>query len=206
MMAILTLAVLLARSPLLAQTVSAAPEKTWSGSASVAVNVLPEGDSYAQPTIAADRGRLHLELRHNYEGLATTSAWLGCSLSGGTKVEWEFAPMVGGVFGDVTGIAPGFKGSLRWWKVELYGESEYVIDTTSASDSFFYNWSELSLAPVEWFRFGVAAQRTRVYQTDREVQPGLLVGFAAKHVTLTGYVFNPDAKRPTWVLSAGLTF
>jgi hypothetical protein len=28
--------------------------------------------------------------------------------------------MLGGVFGDTTGIAPGYKGSLNWWKLELY--------------------------------------------------------------------------------------
>ena len=36
--------------------------------------------------------------------------------------------MLGGVFGDTTGIAPGYKGSLSWWKLELYSEGEYVFD------------------------------------------------------------------------------
>ena len=37
--------------------------------------------------------------------------------------------MIGGVFGDTTGVAPGYKGSLSWWKLELYSEGEYVFDT-----------------------------------------------------------------------------
>ena len=90
--------------------------------------------------------------------------------------------MLGGVFGDTTGIAPGYKGSLGWWKLELYSEGEYVFDTGSSSDSFFYNWSELTLAPVEWFRFGMVTQRTRVYKTDRDIQRGLLAGFSFKNV------------------------
>ena len=62
--------------------------------------------------------------------------------------------MLGGVFGNTTGIAPGYKGSLSWWKLELYSEGEYVFDTGDSSESFFYNWSELTLAPV-----GLAAFR-----------------------------------------------
>ena len=114
--------------------------------------------------------------------------------------------MLGGVFGDTTGIAPGYKGSLSWWKLELYSEGEYVFDTRSTSDSFFYNWSELTLAPAEWFRFGMVTQRTRVYKTDRDIQRGVLAGFSFKNVNLTGYVFSPDEDKPTLVLAVGLTF
>ena len=114
--------------------------------------------------------------------------------------------MIGGVFGDTTGIAPGYKGSLSWWKLELYSEGEYVFDTRSSSDSFFYNWSELALSPVEWFRFGLVTQRTRVYQTDRDIQRGVLAGFSFKALSLTGYALNPDEGDPTLVLAVGLTF
>ena len=75
-------------------------------------------------------------------------------------------------------IARGYKGSLSWWKLELYSQGEYVFDTTDSSESSFYNWSELTLAPADWFRFGMVTQRTRLYQTDREIQRGFLVGFS----------------------------
>ena len=154
-----------------------ADEKAWSFSASVYTYIVPDDRDYVQPTFTADRGWLHLEARYNYEALETGSAWVGYNFSGGEKLAWEFTPMLGGVFGDTTGIAPGYKGSLSWWKLELYSEGEYVFDTGDSSDSFFYNWSELTLAPVDWFRFGLVTQRTRVYQTDRDIQRGLLVGF-----------------------------
>jgi hypothetical protein len=121
-------------------------------------------------------------------------------------VAWEITPMIGGVFGNTTGIAPGYNGSVSWLKLELYSEGEYVFDTGSTSDSFLYNWSELTLAPVEWFRFGMVTQRTRLYKTDREIQRGLLAAFSFKKVSLAGYVFNPDDDKPTFVLAAGLTF
>mgnify|MGYP003433149069 FL=1 len=114
--------------------------------------------------------------------------------------------MLGGVFGATDGIAPGYKGSLGVGKIELYSEGEYVFDLGSDADRFFYNWSELTLAPVDWLRFGLVTQRTRVYQTDREIQRGALVGFLHKGVSLTGYAFNPDDDEPTFVVSVGLTF
>jgi hypothetical protein len=178
----------------------------WSFSVWAYTYLVPDSQDYVQPTITADRDWLHLEARYNYEALETGSTWIGYNFGGGEKLAWEFTPMLGGVFGETTGIAPGFKGSLSWWKLELYSEGEYVFDTRDSSGSFFYNWSELSLAPVEWFRFGLVAQRTRAYQTDRDIQRGLLVGLSYKKVSFTTYVFNPDESRPTLVFALGVTF
>ena len=160
-----------------------ANEEAWSFSASVNTYIVPEGDDYAQPTIIADRDWLHLEARYNYEALETGSMWVGYNFAGGDKLAWAFTPMLGGVFGDINGIAPGYQGSLSWWKLQLYSEGEYRPRHRAISrTSFLYNWSELTLAPVDWFRFGFVTQRTRVYETDRDIQRGLLVGFSwSKH-------------------------
>ena len=203
-MAFIATAVVFASANALAQTSTDPP--TWSFSASAYTYIVPDSGDYVQPTFTADRGWLHLEARYNYEALDTGSAWVGYNFSGGEKLTWEFTPMLGGVFGDITGIAPGYKGSLSWWKLELYSEGEYVFDTGASSDSFFYNWSELTLAPVDWFRFGLVTQRTRLYKTDREVQRGVLAGFSYKMVDLSAIVFNPDDARPTLVFAVGLTF
>lgn len=196
-----------------AQTTSKAPapavepaEKAWSFSAFAYTYIVPDSGDYVQPAFTADRGRLHLETRYNYEARDTASAWVGYNFSGGEKLAWELTPMLGGVFGATDGIAPGYKGSLGLGKIELYSEGEYVFDLGSDSDRFFYNWSELTLAPVDWLRFGLVTQRTRVYQTDREIQRGALVGFLHKGASLTGYAFNPDDDKPTFVVSVGLTF
>src|SRR6476620_9349622 len=114
--------------------------------------------------------------------------------------------MFGVVFGQTTGVAPGYKGSLCWWKLELYSEGEYVVDPGDSSDNFFYNWSELTLAPVDWFRFGLVTQRTRLYHTDRETQRGVLVGVSFKKIDLTTYVLNPDESEPTVVVAVGFHF
>ena len=183
-----------------------ADEKAWSFSVSAATYIVPNDQEYAQPTFTADRDWLHLEARYNYESLKTGSVWVGYNFSGGEKLEWEFTPMLGGVFGNTTGIAPGYKGSLSWWKLELYSEGEYVFDTGNSGGSFFYSWSELSVSPVEWFRVGLVGQRTRAYQTDVDIQRGLLVGFSYKKMDFTTYSFNLDQGKPTWVFSVGVSF
>ena len=193
-------------NPLAQTTTSATDDNAWSFSASAYTYVVPDSENYVQPTFTADRGWLHLEARYNYEALDTGSAWVGYNFSGGEKLAWEFTPMLGGVFGDTAGIAPGYKGSLGLWKLELYSEGELVFDAGESSDSFFYNWSELTLAPMDWFRFGLVTQRTRAYESDRDIQRGLLVGFTYKKVDLSAYLLDPDADTPTFVFAVGLDF
>ena len=112
-----------------ADTQPDADDKAWSFSASASTYFIPDDNNYVQPTFTADRGWLHLEARYNYEALDTGSAWIGYNFSGGETLEWEFTPIIGGVFGDTTGIAPGYKASLSWRMLELYSEGEYVFDT-----------------------------------------------------------------------------
>jgi hypothetical protein len=181
-------------------------EKAWSFSASLSTYIVPNDQEYLQPTLTADRGWLHLETRYNYENLETGSAWVGYNFSGGEKLEWELMPMLGGVFGNTTGIAPGYKFSLVYWKFDLSSEGEFVFDVGTSEGSFFYTWSELSISPLDWFRFGLVGQRTRAYQTEVDIQRGLLVGFSYKKIDFTTYVFNLDRDKPTWVFSVGVSF
>ena len=205
------IAVLLAGETARAQTTTApaagaADDTAWSFAASAYTYILSDSPNYVQPTLSADRGRLHLEARYNYENLDTGSAWLGVNFGGGKHVEWEFTPMVGGVFGDTTGIAPGFKASISWRRLALDSENEYVVDANDHADSFFYNWSELTLAPADWWRFGLVTQRTRVYHSDREIERGLMAGVSVKRLNVTGYVFNPDDEKPRFVFAVAVTF
>ena len=187
-----------------AQTATPAP--AWTFDSSVYTYFLPDEGNYAQPTIAADRGWLHLEARLNYEDLNTGSIWFGYNLSGGETLEWALTPMLGGVFGQTDGIAPGYTGSLSWRQLEFYSEGEYVFDAHDSADSFFYNWSELTFGPADWFRVGLVTERTRAYETERDVQRGLLVGITYKNLEATTYVFNPDDSEPVVVLSVAFSF
>jgi hypothetical protein len=178
----------------------------WAFSVTLYGYLVPDSRDYVQPTVTADRGWLHLEGRYNYEALDTGSAWIGYNFSGGNKLAWQLTPMLGGVFGDTDGIAPGYEGSLTWWKLELYSEGEYVVNTRDSAGSYFYNWSQLTISPWQWLQVGMVTQRTHAYQTDRNIQRGLLVGVSYKALNFTTYVFNPDDSKPTLVLSCGVTF
>jgi hypothetical protein len=180
-------------------------EKSWSSSVSVYTYFVPDDRDYVQPTITADRDWLHLEARYNYEALDTSSLWIGYNFDVGDKLALEVTPMLGGVFGTTDGVAPGYKGTLGWWKIELYSEGEYMFNTGDSSENFFYNWSELTVSAADWLRLGLVTQRTHLYQTDREIQRGFLIGFSFKHLDFTTYVFNPDDK-PLVVLGIGVNF
>ena len=147
---------------------------------------------------------LHLEARYNYEDHKTGSLWGGYNFSVGERVTLEVTPMFGVVFGQTTGVAPGYNLSISYKKIELISQGEYVFDTDDHTGSFFYAWNELVYSPADWFHAGLVAQRTRVYQTPLDVQRGFSVGFSFKRADFTTYVFNAGWTDPTVVL--GLTF
>jgi len=167
-------------------------EKEWTFSAMVSGYNVPGDRLYPQPTLTADRRRLHLEARYNYEDLDTGSAWVGYNLGGGEKVAWELTPMVGGVFGNVVAVAPGYRGLVSWWRLKFASEGEYVFGWKDEEERFFYNWSELTIAPADWWRVGLATQRTRAYSADRDIQRGIVVGVSYRSLDAAFYLFNPD--------------
>jgi hypothetical protein len=211
-LAILAVAILLA-APVWAQITNSAPVSStesspvpWSLFLNVSGYLVPDGRSYASPTFAADRGRVHFGARYNYEDKETGSLWVGYNLSAGDKLALEVTPMIGGVFGNTTGVAPGYQASLVWRRLELSTEGEYVFDTKDSTGNFFYSWMELSYSPREWCRAGLVAQRTKAYHTDLDIQRGLLIDFSHKRIDFTTYIFNAGWTDPTVVLSLGFRF
>lgn len=199
-----TLLLLLGSRDAGAQTAASPPN--WEIAASAYTYILPDDTNYVQPTVTADRRRLHLEARFNYEDRDTGSVWAGVNFSGGDTVSWELTPVVGGIFGQTSGLAPGYRGWIAWRGLEFFSEGEAVFNAVSTEDSFLYAWSELTFSVVDWLRFGLVTQRTRAYQSDREVQRGLLVGASYRRLGMTAYVFNPDDSKPIVVISLGMSF
>jgi hypothetical protein len=172
----------------------------WSFNLALAGYLVPNDVWYASPTFMADRNRLHLEARYNYEDQQTGSAWLGYNFSAGDKLEFAVTPILGAVFGNTTGIAPGYEFSLTYKKLELSSDGEYVCDTRNSSESFFYSWNEFVYSPADWFHAGLVTQRTRAYHTALNVQRGFSVGVAHKNTDFTVYTFNAGWTDPTVVL------
>lgn len=187
-------------------TAEPAKPPAWEFNASVYGYFPPEDHHYAQPTVTADRGALHLEARYNYEGFRSGSIWLGYNVSLGKELTLDLTLMLGGIFGDTAGVAPGWRFALGYGKLELTSESEYVFDSRDSANNFFFNWSELSLSLADWVRAGLVVQRTRLYGEGRDVQRGFLVGFAWKKAYATAYLFNPDVDKPSFVLTLGAGF
>jgi hypothetical protein len=211
--AILTLAAL-ARPAIAADDRAEAPatgdeEATpapWEFGISVNGYFLPDQASYVQPTVTVDHDFLHLEARYNYEARRTGSLWVGWNFSWGKDLVFTLTPMVGGVFGDLNGMAPGVEWDLSWGPLELYSESEYVLDFAGSSGNYFYSWSELSVWPFEWLRAGIALQRTRAVESSRLAQWGPLLGLQIWKLTAAAYWFEPGQADAYWVASLGASF
>src|SRR5206468_12550658 len=89
-----------------------AAQTEWECSFSTSTYLVQNGRDYANPNLVLDRDWLHLEARYNYESIKTGSLWLGYNFSFGKKLAFEVTPMFGGVFGDITGFAPGYTISI----------------------------------------------------------------------------------------------
>jgi len=190
----------------------AAGSEPWEYSLTVDGYIISGEDGYASPTFTADHNWLHLEARYNYENFRTGSLGAGYNFAWGKTWQFAVTPMIGGVFGRTNGIAPGCEASVSWKKLELSIDNEYVFDTTSKSGNFYYAWPQLTISPVEWFRFGGVAQRTRMFETTLDVQRGFFVGFHRKvgrdrkRLEFTTYVFDPGSSSTSVVLEVGASF
>ena len=178
----------------------------WEYAFSTATYLVRNDREYVNPTFTADRNWFHLEARFNYEALKTGSLWLGYNFSAGEKLTLEATPMLGGVFGDITGFAPGYTLSIGYGKLELFTQGEYFIDAATGEGNFFYTWSELSLAPVDWFRFGLVIDRTKAFGSELDIRRGPLIGVTYKKTDFTVYWLDPGSSSSAFVFALTLNF
>lgn len=183
-----------------------APSPAWSFGVSGALYVLPDDSDFLQPTVRADRGRLHLESRYNYEDRESVSLFAGANGEWGDAVKLTLTPMLGGLAGRTSGIIPALEADLTFGSLEAYGEAEHVFDLEDGSAGYFYMWSELSVWMKESLRAGLVVQRTRVHETGRDIQRGLLVGGTFKKLDGTFYAFNPGSGDRYTVVSIGVSW
>jgi hypothetical protein len=189
-----------------AETGTPANQAKWECSLSTYTYLSQHARDYANPNFTADHDWLHLETRYNYEAIKTGSVWLGYNFTTGKKLELALTPMFGGVFGDITGIAPGYFLSIRYKSVELSSQGEYFFDSKTYSNDFFYSWSELSYAPAEWFRVGAVVDRTNGLGSNSEIRRGPFIGFKYRNVDLTTYWLSPGSSDAAFVFAVTLNF
>ena len=173
------------------QTTKDTVSSSWSFAAAAYYYILT-GEKNATTILGyADHKSLHLETRYNYEDRETGSVFGGYVFEAGNKLAVSLTPMIGFVFGNTNGIAPGLEVSLAWKKLDFYSETEYVFDFDGKENNFLYTWTELAITPFKNFRTGISANRTRLFQSDLEVEKGIFMQYSFWKLTAGVHYFNP---------------
>ena len=181
-------------------------EKAWAFNLWADYYIIPGDIDFLMPVFCADRGALHLEARYNYEDLNTASLFAGWRLETGKKLEFAFTPIIGSVFGNTNGIAPGYEMELVYKSFDLYSETEYLFDFSGKENNFLYTWTELAVMPTDNFRTGITIQRTRLYQTEFDIQRGLLAEYYFGKLRAGVYYFSPFSSDNFFIASFSVDF
>jgi len=163
---------------------------TWELSGNVFYSDPPGSEDRVTPILYADRGPLHLEARYNYEDLETAALFAGWTFPFEGEVEAYVTPMLGAVFGDTDGIAPGLEFDVGWRRIAWYAESEYLFDAHESDDDFYYSWSTLTYGFTEWLDAGLVIERSKLVDTDFSVQRGLAVELTHAPLGFSLYAYN----------------
>ena len=186
--------------PAMSQEEDTSHASVWNHNLAISSYIFSD-DFFILPVYQVNKGWLHLEARYNYEDMNTFSAWFGYNFSGGNKFEYLITPMLGGIVGNTNGIAPGLELDFLFYGFEFYSESEYIFDFDGKEDYFYYNWTDFSYSPLDWLWFGVSIQRTKLYDTDLEIQRGLLLGGGYRWFGLSGYLYNIGWDEPYGIIT-----
>lgn len=157
------------------------------------------------PSFTVDRGNLHLEARYQWEDWRTASVWAGRNFEFGNELAVSVTPMAGLVFGYVNGAAPGYLIEAEWKRLYFYSSSEYVLDFADSESNFAYTWNELSV-DLNFLQFGIVLQRLRPFQSELDVQKGMLLMREQGKFLFGLYLFNLGWTDPTVVLNLAYSF
>ena len=180
------------------------PTEAWSFTTYIDGYIAPHSSFLAAPVFTADHNHLHLEARYGYEDRYLGSVRAGYNFSGGTTLKWALTPMLGVVIGQGTGVPLGLEGSVTYKRLSFSSSAEYVFDAQNRDNNFFYAWPQLTYAPLNWLRIGIAAQHTKVYNTKFNTDFGPEISISRKRLYFTTYVLHP--RDPIMILELGASF
>ncbi len=179
---------------------------SWNFSAWAELFIIPEDREYFNPTFYVRHNSLHLEARYNYEDVNTASVWAGRRFKFGKTVRFVIVPLAGVVFGNTNGLAPGLELEIMYKKFDFYAESEHVFDLGEQENNFSYMYSELAVRPAQPLRTGLIAQRTRLFESERELQRGVFAEYYFKKLRAGIFYFNPFTTYQFWIASMSVDF
>jgi hypothetical protein len=183
-----------------------ATTKQWTFSAWAEMFIIPHEEDIFNPTFYARHNTLHLEARYNYEDKNTASLWTGYRFKFGKGVSFVLVPMAGILFGNTNGVATGLEMEITYKKLDFYSESEHVFDFSAKENNFFYMYSELAIRPINALRTGIMTQRTRLFESDRELQRGIFGEYYFGRFRAGAFYFNPFASDQFWIASFSVDF
>jgi hypothetical protein len=179
----------------------------WSFEADAFYYIIPDEVNTTTLIGTADHKALHLEARYNYEDKNTFSLFGGYNFETGKELVLGLTPMAGFAVGNINGIIPGLEISLTWGIFDYYSESEYIFDFEGKENDYFYIWSEFGISPFDNFRAGAVANRTLLYQSDREFETGAFVQYSFRNIKAMIYYFNPLSKDNSYLIpTLGIEF
>jgi hypothetical protein len=178
----------------------------WKFSAWAEVFILPGEQDFFNPTFYARTEKLHLEARYNYEDRNTVSLWAGRRFHFGESVKFVVVPMAGLVAGNTNGMSPGLELEITYKKFDFYSESENVFDFNNKENNFFYQYGEVAIRPIQPIRTGLVVQRTRLFQSERELQRGFFGEYYRGPFRAGLFWFSPLDESHYWIASVSLDF
>jgi hypothetical protein len=178
----------------------------WRFSASVAYYDVPHAQDFWNPIFTADHGRLHLEARHNYVSIDTSSLWAGINFRSGETWNFGATLLFGYVVGSVEGIGTGYELSLHRAWFALASQGEFIYDWQNELGDSLYSWTEVTGAPADWCRLGLVLQTTHDYGMSDDIQPGAAAAFAYKGYAWEVDVLDPFRDDTTFILTFTWSF
>jgi hypothetical protein len=157
-------------------------------------------------TATADKNMLHLEARYNYEDRNTASVFAGLNFSFENQLKLSLTPIAGLVFGRLNGAAPGLETVLSYKIFNFNSQSEYLFDFTEKENDFAYTYLQLGATILKNVNIGMAAQRTRAYQTNLDLQRGVFAGYSFGNLNASFTWFNPFTDSYFFVTAVNYNF
>lgn len=139
------------------------------------------------------------EARYNYDEANTFSVLGGRSFRLDKSGSMLLTPMLGVSAGNFEGFTTAVNYSMEKGPFFFSAQSQYSFSSNDTPD-FFFNWSEAGYQPLKWLFGGASVQYTKEQRFKGKLEPGLMLGFNWRNVSLPLYVFNVEKQERFFIL------
>jgi hypothetical protein len=158
------------------------------------------------PQIWTQYRKIYFEARYNYEDTRTFSLYSGFPLVYDNNAEIEFVPLVGAVAGQVNGISPGFNLNASYKGFNLFTQLQYTFDLWDKANSFFLDWSTISIDLTGQFAAGAGLQVYKPVNETAEILFGPMLRFRFGNFSTEVILYNLWDDLPKIALGISYSF